>query len=360
MVEFEDRFDHEPGATYEDDEDLLDYDEEESFAPKKKAKKKGGKKDKKKKKKSFGGSPLGGVFWSLFKSLISIGLVVFTYFYIFQPERLSNIKAYVGIRSTKPVETMPKKPILPFEKTDDFGKEAPIRPQASITPTAPIQQPTQKQPEAQPKPRPKPEEPKMILTSLSIDIPGKGSLPDLKTAVARNDELADYLSRVDRINFDSLYLFKGYTQRLIYRWAEVNDLPTTEAKQAAVAEKVGIPFNDFENEISIALLPQTVLPKAGITPIYNTKGKFAPEGIMIKEDPVMAMASVYPLLNSSLDIKTDTKMKLKTVEPVSTFLIHICNDSIECLASWDLLIDMLGLKQYSEILEKTPEKIDTL
>ena len=112
-----------------------------------------------------------------------------------------------------------------------------------------------------------------------------------------------------------------------------------------------MPYKQFFAQTSASLLSQTVLKRLGLTPVNS------PE--MVTQAPVHTMAAVYPPLKAAMAGKANDPEKLRTVEPVSSFLLYVCKNNYECLASWDLLMDMLNIKQYAKRLEKAPETIYT-
>ena len=297
---FEDQFDHDPNAVYTDEEDIdLGPDDEFADAPPKPVTPK-----RPDNQLPSGGGCLGG----LFKIALSLGLIAFCYFYISAPEKFTTVQQKITELLAERTEELQS----PSSVTD---KPAAVDlPQATSLPQA---------------------VPGIILR-------GVGTLPDFSTAAKNNPSLNSYLITADQLNFKTLDTYHDLLTKMITEW-------TGQTDPKKIEQITGLPYKQFFNQISVSLLSQTVLKQAGLTPSGTNK--------IIVQDPVQAMASVYPHLKEAMAEKQTVRDQLKTLEPVSSFLVHICRDGSECLASWDLLIDMLGAKQYAPILEKTPENI---
>lgn len=302
---FEDKFDHDPDAVYEEEEDL-DLGPDDEFADSHKVKPKVSQPVKKQKMPS----PGGGCLFGLFKVFLSLGIIGFCYFYIFQPEKFTTLQNKIN-ELIASVEHDSQAPVLSIGKSEVPSVAAP----------------SFEQPE-----RPVPQ----------IVLRGSGILPDYSTVAKQKNALNFHLIEADQIRFETLDTYHDLLQNLIFDW-------TGESDPAKIQQMTGMPYQQFVNRISASLLSQTVLRQAGLTPANNRR--------MILQDPVQAMAAVYPRLKEAMATKKTVRDQLKTIEPVSTFLIYICNDSSECFASWDLLIDMLGAKKYAQLLEKSPEVI---
>lgn len=299
---FEDKFDHDPDTVYTEEDDIdLGPDDEFADAAEKSATPKMPRQN----TTPSGAGCLGG----LFKVALSLGLIAFCYFYIFQPEKFTALQQKI-IQITSS-ETDGGQPLL--------SMEAPV---SGKTDPLPVRQPPQVVP--------------------PIILRGAGTLPDFSTAAKNDASLNFYLIEADRLRFDTLDTYHDLLTKMIAAWAGENDPKKIE-------QITGMPYKQFFNQVSVSLLSQTVLKQAGLTPSGTSR--------IIRQDPVQAMASVYPRLKEAMAVKTTVRDQLKTIEPVSSFLIYICRGSSECLASWDLLIDMLGAKKYAQILEKAPENI---
>ena len=146
----------------------------------------------------------------------------------------------------------------------------------------------------------------------------------------------------EKIRFETLDTYHNLLKNMINDW-------TGETEPEKIEQIINMPYTQFFTQTSVSLLSQTVLKQIGLTPTGNAR--------IVSQDPIQVMASVYPHLKKAMSEKTTVRDQLKTIEPISSFLIHICRGSVECLASWDLLIDMLGVKKYAQILEKSPENI---
>lgn len=339
--EFEDRFNHDPGAVYEEEE--IDLGPDDEFADTRRSKNTAKPEPKKRFKRMR--SPSGCLFrlsLLILKAALSIGLITLAYLYIFNPEKLGPLQKYLPARTApEKQETKPAAQIqLPSGRGTIIPPDEPVQP----PPAAPAESVSVPAPES-PARRREPAEP--MAEPLSMELPelnirGAGSVPDFITASARNPSLRIYVTRANGLRFGNLDGFRDMIDDMIFDWTGAPD-------DIALEEMTGMPFGDFYNRVAFTVLSRTVLVQAGLTP--------SGDETLIEEKPVQAMAAVYPLLKSAISNKPTIRAQLKTVEPVSSFLLDSCSNEIECLASWDLLIDMLGLKQYAQILERTPDKI---
>lgn len=300
---FEDKFDHDPDTVYEEED--LDLDPDDEFADSHHTEDQSSNTVKKQKTPS----PGGGCLMGLLKVFLSLGLIAFCYFYIFQPEKFTTIQNKIN----------------EIISSVEYDAQAPV---------LSIGEPTMSniEPPAKQKEQPVPQ----------IILRGSGILPDYSTVAKQKNALNFHLIKADQIRFATLDTYHDLLQTLIYDWTGEND-------PAKIQQMTGLPYQQFVNQVSASLLSQTVLRQAGLTPANNKR--------KILQDPIQAMAAVYPRLKEAMATKKTVRDQLKTLEPVSSFLIYICNNSFECLASWDLLIDMLGAKKYAQILEKSPEII---
>ncbi len=300
---FEDQFDHEPDAAYAE-EDELDLGPDDEFADTEQTKRPAKPNDFRR-----NAPPKGGCLGGLFKVVLSLGLIVFCYFYIFRPEKFTTLQQKIIQMSA--LKTDDGQPLLSLEKPDLIEDGA-----------SPVRQPPQTVP--------------------SIILRGAGTLPDFSTAARNEASLNFYLIEADQLRFETLDTYHALLTKMIADW-------TKETDPKKIEQMTGMTYKQFFNYVSVSLLSQTVLKQAGLTPSATSR--------VIMQDPIQAMASLYPHLKEAMAKKTSILEQLKTIEPVSSFLIYICRNSSECMASWDLLIDMLGAKKYAQVLEKAPENI---
>ncbi|MBP3404443.1 MAG: hypothetical protein J6L82_11160 [Alphaproteobacteria bacterium] len=300
---FEDKFDHDPNAVYTEENDDIDLGPDDEFADTV------GKPAKPNISRPGTAPSGGGCLGGLFKVALSLGIIAFCYFYIFQPEKFTALEQKI-IQITSSGEDG-RLPLLSMKA-----------PNAEETASQPVRQPPQIVP--------------------SIVLRGAGTLPDFSTAAKNDASLNFYLIEADQLRFETLDTYHDLLTKMIADWVGETDPKKIE-------QITGMTYKQFFNQVSVSLLSQTVLKQAGLTPSGTSR--------IIRQDPIQAMASVYPLLKEAMAAKTTVRDQLKTIEPVSSFLIYICRGSSECLASWDLLIDMLGAKKYARILEKAPENI---
>lgn len=300
---FEDKFDHKPNKIYEKDDDGDD------LPPK---------------------SPLhlhavpqidtgtGGCLAGLGKIALSVGTIALCLLYICKPDTFSALT----YRATRMFSSPSRARVV---------KKTP-RPttQAAATVAAPVQK------------KAAPAAPVKPAVRSVLALRGAGSLPDFATAAKLNPDLYDYADALHRLRFETLDEHHNLVRRMIASW-------TRESAPEKIEALTGVPYKTFFNRVSARVLSQTVLPKAGLTPTAGDA--------MIAQDPVQIMATVYPYMKIAIANKTTARGVLGSVEPVSSFLLHVCRDDTECLGSWDLLIDMLGLGKYASLLEKYPETI---
>lgn len=303
---FEDQFDHDPNTVYEEDEEELDLGPDDEFidVPKNAS-------AKKKEREKRLAVPKGGCLFTLFKILLSLSLIFFCYFYLINPEKFKEIQTRLS--EIISAEKNAQAPVL------TLGEKKPE------TMNVPVSQKKKEQNKV----------PNVILQ-------GSGVLPDFSTAAKQNPELNAYLISADKMTFNALNTYHGLVKNMIADWAEETD-------EQKISEIVQMPYKQFFNKTSASLLSQTVLKHAGLSPVNTNQ--------LVTQSPVHVMAVVYPLLKSAMATKTTVQDQIRTIEPVSSFLIYICNGNTECMASWDLLIDMLGAKKFAKRLEKAPETI---
>lgn len=239
--------------------------------------------------------------------------------------------------------------------------------------------------------------------SVLLDLPEKptglpnskarGSLPSLETAMQKNDALKQTVERISQMTLNETDIFRSAVKNMIYQWADVDGLPDSdkdfsERKTAVVNiirttppkmikvydgaqivevidESVPLPepppalsdegvaeqWRKLTEEIVYELLAQSVLKNAGImTHYFERSGK-----ISFETSTLQVMADMYPLLEKLLASKPKMKDKMKMIEPVSSFLLRACGSDMECLASYDLLMESLGFSaQELKVLQDAP------
>ena len=305
---FEDQFDHDPNAVYEEEDADLDLGPDDEFAdtqPSPSAQRE--------KRPHSPAVPKGGCFGGLLKVVLSLSLIVFCYFYLFKPEKFTAIQTKITdlVSAEKDAEA----PVLSLGGTD--------RP---VLEFSGISTPQQK------------------VSVPSVILHGSGILSDFTTAAKQKPSLNSYLISADGITFETLDMHHNLVKNMIADWAGETD-------EQKISEILQMPYKTFFNRTSASLLSQTLLKRLGLTPVNTDQ--------MISQSPVHIMAAVYPKLKSAMAVKKTVQEQIRTIEPISSFLIYICHDNSECMASWDLLIDMLGVKQFAKRKEKAPETIYT-
>ena len=296
---FEDQFDHDPDTVYDPEEDL-DLGPDDEFSGNSETS-----------SKSYTSAQKdvsqGGCLGGLLKVALSSGLILFCYLYIFQPEKFTVLQN--KITQIFSADSEERLPLLSMSEQN--------------IPQSPVQ-------------------PQMPVSIPNILLNGAGTLPDFSTVAKHKTALNFYLIEAEKIRFETLDTYHNLLKNMINDW-------TGETEPEKIEQIINMPYTQFFTQTSVSLLSQTVLKQIGLTPTGNAR--------IVSQDPIQVMASVYPHLKKAMSEKTTVRDQLKTIEPISSFLIHICRGSVECLASWDLLIDMLGVKKYAQILEKSPENI---
>ena len=311
---FEDQFDHDPDAVYEEEEEA-DLGLDDEFAAPKKA----SKRSKMKPPPEKHSLPKIGCFSGVFKIFLSLGLIIFFAAYLLYPDVFAGIRKKVTNlslperHSNAPVSPLTTKPAaIPYSARERVETDYVIK-----------------------KPSPKQELPKIFL-------PGGGFLQDFSTASEKKPSLNTYLSEAGRITYETLDTYRGLVKKLIEDW-------TGETDEERISQIVGLSYHQFFNQTSAFLLAQTLLKQTDQVSVGIDK--------IIVESPPHIMAAVYPPLKLAIASKTSLPAQLQTLEPISSFLIYVCKDEPECMASWDLLIEMLGFQRYAKRLEKAPETI---
>ncbi|MBR4126300.1 MAG: hypothetical protein IKR09_01820 [Alphaproteobacteria bacterium] len=301
---FEDRFDHDPNAVYEKENEDFDLGPDDEFADLPSSHQKpehSGRHDR----------PKGGCLGGILKTMLSLSLIAFCYFYIFHPEKFTDLKAKIQEMTAKN-ETAPLSPAIEKEQpVMDFSSPA-IR------------------------------QKKAARAIPQITLHGSGLLADFTTAAKQTPSLNDYLLSADKITFETLDSHHALVKNMIAGWAQ-------EKNEQKIAQIVQMPYEQFFKRISASLLSQTLLKHSGMTPVDSER--------LVMQSPVHVMAALYPKLRDAMATKKTVQEQIRTIEPASSFLIYICHDDSECMASWDLLIDMLGAKKFAKRLEKAPETI---
>lgn len=303
---FEDQFDHDPNDSYEEEEEELDLGPDDEFLDALPPK------NRQKEQEKRLPPPRGGCLSGLLKVFLSLSLIAFCYFYLVNPEAFKNIQTKItGTFSSigKDIEA----PVLSLGDTMPIKQEQAGTMEISQQDTVP-----------------------------AIILQGAGVLPDFSTAAKQNPDLNSYLITANKITFNTLDTHHSLVKNMIAEW-------TGQTDEQKISEIIQMPYKRFFYRTSASLLSQTLLKQIGLTPVNTDK--------MIVQSPVHIMAAVYPHLKSAIAVKTNIQDQVRTIEPVSSFLIYVCNDNSECMASWDLLIDMLGAKKFSKRLEKAPETI---
>lgn len=337
---FEDKFDHDPNAVREEepDWDLGPDDEFEEERARRKS-------YRPKKRKTAEIGCFGGIVGATFRIALSLGMIAAFYHYITHPEEMKDLSkglesvqnAIAEFTAADQEERKDRTPqSYPIDRPDEMlqtvqSEKPPVlsierKPLSAVPSSVPLYA------SAEPA-RGKQDE---------IVLYGAGILPDFSTAAKKNPSLNAYRDKAMDMTFETLDTFHALVKDMIAEWAGETD-------EQKIAEIVQMPYKTFFYKTSAFLLSQTVLPQAGLTPEKSER--------LIRQSSVQTMALLYPKLREAMAVKTTVQDQIKTIEPVSSFLIYICRDESECMASWDLLIDMLGVKQFSQRLEKAPESI---
>ena len=270
-------------------------------------------------------------------------MIALFYFYIVHPEKIPDMKENLtGIQ-----ETVTK---IQNKITDMVAEEpAPSSPETAVKTESAIKRefaikretPPPMDFATSPEPvRPKPAEYKKA----DIILNGAGLLPDFTTAAKKKPSLNAYTADANKMIFETLNTYHKLVKDMIAEWAEETD-------EQKIAEIVQMPYKQFFAKTSASLLSQTLLRKSGLTPVNTDQ--------MISESPIQAMAFLYSFLRNAMLTKESVPEQIRTIEPVTSFLLYVCHDDSECLGSWDLLLDMLGVKQFAKRLELAPETIYT-
>ena len=298
---FEDRFDHDPNSARPDDSEIdLDDDFDEADGERASVPQ-----YRRRDLEPRGGGCLGG----LFKIALSLGMIGFCGLYVTRPDLFAEIQNKI----TKAMSFQRGAPVL------NIGKAEPSVPSGEAATSEHAD-----------------ETPYVVLR-------GAGVLPDFSTAAKRNPSLNGYLSAAEKTTFKTLDGFRPMVENMIADWAGEKD-------RKKIEELTGVSYRRFYDYTAASLISQTVLEReAGLSPVRSSK--------MVEQTALQAMAAVYTPLREAISGKATVREQLKIVEPVSTFLLYLCGGDTECLVSWDLLIDMLGLKKYAPVLEKAPENI---
>lgn len=209
---------------------------------------------------------------------------------------------------------------------------------------------------------------------------GRGLLPSLSAAAQKNDDLHQTVKRISQMTLNETDIFRSAVKNMIYQWADVDNIPDSDSdfseRKAAIVdiirstppkmikvfqgnkmvdiidESVPLPepppaltdegvaneWNKFSNEIFFDVFAQSILKNSGVKSVYfENAGK-----VSFEESTLQIMADLYPLLEKILSAKPNKKEKMKMIEPVSSFLLKSCGSDMECLASYDMLMETLG------------------
>lgn len=221
----------------------------------------------------------------------------------------------------------------------------------------------------------------------------RGLLPSLSAAMQQNDDLQQTVKRISQMTLNETDIFRDAVKNMIYQWADVDNIPDSDSDYSkrktaivdiirttppkmikvfqgnkmvdVVDESVPLPepppaltdegvaeeWNRFSNEIFYDVFAQSILKNSGVKSAYfENAGK-----VSFEESTLQIMADLYPLLEQILPSKPNKKEKMKTIEPVSSFLLKSCGSDMECLASYDMLMETLGFSPEDlKILQDKP------
>lgn len=352
---FEDRFDHDPNAVYEDEEDE-DLGPDDEFADEHAQKKTSSPKKQPPahlRVRNLEPPKTGGFVGMIFQIFLSLCVIAACYFYFCRPEDFGKVKEKAAEIKEKITE------MLPFEKN---GEEAPLpslkKPEAPVTEKNEkiVEKPAEKHSAL----REEESDGKTTIGTRMLSVVtapsapvgktdkivlyGSGMLPNFSDSLQKRPSLKAHLTAAEQITFETLNTHHELVKNMIAEWAGETD-------EEKIAEIVEMPYTQFFYKTSAALLAQTLLKGVGLATVTSER--------TIVQSPIHIMAAVYPPLKEAMAGKPNIQEQIRTFEPVSSFLIYACHDDPECMASWDLLIDMLNIKQFSKRLEKAPETIYT-
>ncbi len=194
---------------------------------------------------------------------------------------------------------------------------------------------------------------------------GEGEVPDLLSAIRRNKALKEKVQALKDMPSARMADFRPAVEEIVFLWTGTDSLPDgpglSERKTAVLARTGRLPasgeerlkaWNDFIGHISFDLFAQIFAEQAGVPVAYDKNNGRA----VILEGPIKTMALLFPKVNTAVESQVSRTGKLQAVEPASSFFLRLCRSDIECLASYDVLIETLGLKEYLTMLQTEPEK----
>lgn len=250
-------------------------------------------------------------------------------------------------------------PLLPAEMYYDFPETDPValpyRQDAPLPPLPPPPPPSARK-QAAPRPLPPP------LPRLN----GEGEVPALLSAVRRNETLKKKVQELNDMPAARMAGFRSAVEEIVFLWTRTDSLPDgpgLSARKTAVlartghlpaSEKEGLKaWNHYIGRISFDLFAQIFAEQSGVPVSYDKNNGHA----VILEGPIKTMALLFPKVNAAVESQASETGKLQAIEPASSFFLRLCRGDIECLASYDVLIETLGLKQYLTLLQTEPEKV---
>ncbi|MGN0905482.1 MAG: hypothetical protein ACI4PW_10050 [Alphaproteobacteria bacterium] len=257
-------------------------------------------------------------------------------------------------------------PLLPAEMYYDFPETDPVAlPNRQDVPLPPSPPPSaRKQAAPRPLPPPRPEE-----SPLPPPLPrlnGEGEVPDLLSAVRRNETLKKKVQELNDMPAARMAGFRSAVEEIVFLWTRTNSLPDgpgLSARKTAVLARTGrLPaseeealkaWNNYIGGISFDLFAQIFAEQSGVPVSYDKNNGHA----VILEGPIKTMALLFPKVNAAVESQASEAGKLQAIEPASSFFLRLCRGDIECLASYDVLIEALGLKEYLTLLQTEPEKV---
>ncbi|MCQ2913593.1 MAG: hypothetical protein MJ247_00135 [Alphaproteobacteria bacterium] len=173
-----------------------------------------------------------------------------------------------------------------------------------------------------------------------FNLSGSGRLKDLNTTAKIRPELKKMLIQNDIYTFDQLPKIRPFLKEFIFAW-------TNGRTEDEVSEIIDADYKKFETKKMVEILTFTTFKRAGLVPSYNTN--------YVEQSPSDISSTFYVNLAPIVENISDIAEKIKYVEPCSTFLIKRCKGDENCLVSWDLLIEMLGLSEQKDNLKKFAE-----
>lgn len=254
-------------------------------------------------------------------------------------------------------------PQLPAERYYDFPETDPVA--FSDRPAAPLPSPpVRKQAEARPLP-PSLSQTSPLPAPLLPRLNGEGKVPDLLSVIRRNEVLKKKVQELNDMPAARMAGFRPAVEEIVFLWTGTDGLPDgpglSARKRAVLAETGHLPaaeeealkaWNDYIGRISFDLFAQIFAEQSGVPVSYDKNNGRA----VILEGPIKTMALLFPKVNAAVESQVSEAGKLQAIEPASSFFLRLCRGDIECLASYDVLIETLGLKEHLTMLQTEPEK----